>query len=112
MIAQAFAQGTSAGDGFASLLGQNSFIFPMILVFIIMWFLILRPQQRRAKEHQEMLKNVRRGDMIVTAGGIVGKVTKVPDDGDLEVEISDNTKVRVVRGMIAEVRSKSEPVKS
>jgi preprotein translocase subunit YajC len=112
VITQAFAQGTSAGGGLLDPNGPIGILFPFILIFIIMWFLILRPQQRRAKEHQEMLKNVRRGDLVVTSGGIVGKVTKVPDEGDLEVEIADNTKVRVVRGMISEVRSKSEPVKS
>ena len=62
---------------------------PLVLIFVIMWFLIIRPQQRRVKEHQEMLKNVRRGDTVVTSGGIVAKVTKVTDDGDLEVEIAD-----------------------
>jgi preprotein translocase subunit YajC len=77
-----------------------------------MWFLIIRPQQRRVREHAEMIKAVRRGDTVVTTGGIVGKVTKVVDDGELEIEISDNVRVRLVRGMIAEVRSKGEPVKA
>ena len=86
---------------------------PFILIFVIMWFLIIRPQQRRVKAHQEMIKNVRRGDLVVTSGGIIGKVTKVLEDSaDIEVEISDNVKVKVARAMIAEVRSKSEPVKA
>ena len=86
---------------------------PFILIFVIMWFLILRPQQRRVRAHQEMIKNVRRGDMVVTSGGIIGKVTKVLEDSaDVEVEIADNVKVKVARAMIAEVRSKSEPVKA
>ena len=86
---------------------------PFILIFVIMWFLIIRPQQRRVKAHQEMIKNVRRGDLVVTSGGIIGKVTKVLEDSaDIEVEIADNVKVKVARAMVAEVRSKSEPVKA
>ncbi len=86
---------------------------PFILIFVIMWFLIIRPQQRRVKAHQEMIKNVRRGDTIVTSGGIIGKVSKVLEDSaDIEVEIADNVKVKVARTMIAEVRSKTEPVKA
>jgi preprotein translocase subunit YajC len=86
---------------------------PFVLIFVIMWFLIIRPQQRRVRAHQEMIKNVRRGDMVVTSGGIIGKVTKVLEDSaDVEVEIADNVKVKVARAMIAEVRSKSEPVKA
>ena len=86
---------------------------PFVLIFVIMWFLILRPQQRRVRAHQEMIKNVRRGDMVITSGGIIGKVTKVLEDSaDVEVEIADNVKVKVARAMIAEVRSKSEPVKA
>ena len=86
---------------------------PFILIFVIMWFLIIRPQQRRVKTHQEMIKNVRRGDTIVTSGGIIGKVTKVTEDAaDVEVEIADGVKVKVARAMISDVRSKSEPVKA
>src|SRR3712207_1548804 len=76
------------------------------------WFLIIRPQQRRAREHQEIIKNVRRGDTIVSTGGIVGKVTKVTDDPEIEVEIADGVRVKLVRGMIAEVRTRGEPVKA
>ena len=86
---------------------------PFILIFVIMWFLIIRPQQRRVKTHQEMIKNVRRGDTIVTSGGIIGKVTRVTEDAaDIEVEIADGVKVKVARAMISDVRSKSEPVKA
>ncbi|MBF9196645.1 MULTISPECIES: preprotein translocase subunit YajC [Microvirga] len=86
---------------------------PFILIFVIMWFLIIRPQQRRVKTHQEMIKNVRRGDTVVTSGGIIGKVTKVTEDAaDIEVEIADGVKVKVARAMISDVRSKSEPVKA
>jgi preprotein translocase subunit YajC len=76
-----------------------------------MYFLILRPQQKRVKAHAEMVKNVRRGDTVVTSGGLVGKVTKVVDDDQIEVEISDNVRVRQMRSMVADVRAKGEPVK-
>jgi preprotein translocase subunit YajC len=86
---------------------------PFILIFVIMWFLIIRPQQRRVRAHQEMIKNVRRGDTVVTSGGIIGKVTKVVEDAaDVEVEIAEGVRVKVARAMISEVRSKSEPVKA
>lgn len=86
---------------------------PFILIFVIMYFLILRPQQRRARAHQEMVKNLRRGDTVITSGGLIGKVTKVVDDApEIEVEIAENIRVRIVRTMVTEVRSKSEPVKA
>ena len=87
-------------------------VLPFVLIFVIMYFLIIRPQQRRVREHQEMVKNVRRGDTVVTTGGIVGKVTKATDDPELEVEIADGVRVKLVRGMISEVRTRGEPVKS
>jgi preprotein translocase subunit YajC len=86
-------------------------MLPFVLIFAIMYFLLLRPQQKRAKQHQEMVKGVRRGDVVITNGGLVGKVTKVVDDDQIEVEITDGVRVRQVRSMVAEVRSKSEPVK-
>ncbi|MDJ1157125.1 preprotein translocase subunit YajC [Chelatococcus sp. SYSU_G07232] len=86
-------------------------LIPFVLIFVIMWFLIIRPQQKRVKSHQEMIKNVRRGDTIVTSGGLVGKVSKVIDDNELEVEIAEGVKVRLVRAMISDVRTKTEPVK-
>jgi preprotein translocase subunit YajC len=76
-----------------------------------MYFLILRPQQKRAKQHQEMVKNVRRGDSVVTSGGLMGKVTKVIDDDQIEVEIADGVRVRQIRQMVTDVRAKGEPVK-
>jgi len=85
---------------------------PFVLIFVIMWFLIIRPQQKRAREHQDLIKNVRRGDVIVSSGGIVGRVTKVTDDPEIEVEIADGVRVKLVRAMISEVRTKGEPVKS
>jgi preprotein translocase subunit YajC len=86
-------------------------IFPFVLIFAIMYFLILRPQQQRLKAQQEMLKNIRRGDTIVLGGGLIGKVTKVTEGNDeLEAEIATGVKVRVSRALISEVRVKGEPV--
>jgi preprotein translocase subunit YajC len=86
-------------------------LLPFLLIFVIMYFLILRPQQKRAKQHQEMVKNLRRGDNVITSGGLVGKVTKVVDDDQVEIEIADGVRVRQVKSMIADVRVKGEPVK-
>jgi preprotein translocase subunit YajC len=108
VITPAFAQATGAGGGTDMLLQ----LVPFLLIFVIMWFLIIRPQQKRAKTHQEMIKNVRRGDTVVTAGGMVAKVSKVIDDGEIEAEIADGVRVRLVKGMIQDVRTKGEPVKS
>jgi preprotein translocase subunit YajC len=109
LISPAFAQSAAPASGGMDMIVQ---IVPFILIFVIMYFLIIRPQQRKAKDHQEMLKNVRRGDQVVTNGGIIGKVVKAADDADLEVEIADGVRVKVARGMIADVRAKGEPVKS
>lgn len=84
---------------------------PLILIFVIMYFLLIRPQQKKVKEHQAMIAALRRGDEIVTQGGLIGKITKVKDETEVEVELSDGVKVRVVRPMIAQVRSKTEPAK-
>jgi preprotein translocase subunit YajC len=86
-------------------------LLPFVLIFVIMYFLILRPQQKRVKQHQEMVKNVRRGDTVVTSGGLIGKVTKVIDDEQIEIELADGVKVRQVRQMVSDVRAKGEPVK-
>ena len=86
-------------------------LFPFILIIIIFYFLMLRPQQRRAKQHQDMIKNLRRGDTVISSGGLVGKVTKVVDDDQIEVEIADGVRVRQVRSMISDVRAKGEPLK-
>jgi preprotein translocase subunit YajC len=80
-------------------------------MLVVFYFLIFRPQRQQMKKREEILKNIRRGDQIVLGGGIVGKVTKVVDDGELEAEIADGVRVRVVRANISEVRVKSEPVK-
>ena len=108
MITPAFAQGAAAAgtpDVFMQLL-------PFVFVLIIMYFLLIRPQQKRANAHQEKIKNLRRGDVVVLNSGMIGKITKVIDDGEIEVEIADGVKVRVVRSMIVETRTKSEPAAS
>lgn len=109
--APAFAQ-TAVGGGPAFI--QNlppAFVqlFPFILIIVVMYVLVIRPQSRRAKEHRQMISALRRGDTVVTGGGLIGKVTRVSDDEAL-VELADNVRVRVVRSTITEVRSKTEPV--
>ncbi|SLN16183.1 preprotein translocase subunit YajC [Roseovarius gaetbuli] len=82
---------------------------PLILIFAIMYFLLIRPQQKKLKEHKAMVDALRRGDQVVTQGGLIGKVHKVKDDNEVEVELSEGVKVRVVRSTIAQVLSKTEP---
>jgi len=87
-------------------------IIPLLLIFGIMYFLLIRPQQQKLKEHQAMVAALRRGDQVVTQGGIVGKVTKVKDEeGEIEVEISKGVNVKIVRSTIAQVLNKTEPAK-
>ena len=100
----AFAQSAGAGAGAA----LSSFV-PLVLVFGIMYFLLIRPQQKKMKEHKAMIEALRRGDQVVTQGGIIGKVTKVQDDGMVEVEIADGVKVKVLRHTISTVLNKTEP---
>ena len=103
----AFAQSSNA----AAPMGLVDFL-PFLLIIVIMYFLIFRPQQKRQKEHQTMLKGLRRGDVVVTGGGIVGKVVKVPGEGDeIQVEIADNVRVKVLRGTISQVVNRTEPSK-
>ncbi|CAM5610071.1 Sec translocon accessory complex subunit YajC [Mycolicibacterium aubagnense] len=85
-------------------------IFPFILIFVIMYFLIIRPQRAQMKKRGEMLAAIRRGDTVVTGGGFVGKVTKVVDDNELEVDLGNGLKVTALRSTIADVRVKGEPV--
>ena len=104
LITPAFAQAGGAG-GSDMLLS----LMPFILIFVIMYFLILRPQQKRVKSHQDMVKGLRRGDTVVTSGGLIGKITKVVDDNEVEVQVADDIRIRQVRQMITEVRAKGEP---
>ena len=84
-------------------------VIPLILILIIMYFFLIRPQQQKVKQHQAMVASLRRGDEVVTQGGLIGKITKVKDDDEVEVELASGVKVRVVRPTIAQVRSKTEP---
>lgn len=106
-VTPAYAQSALGGGGTEILMS----ILPFLLIFVIMYFLIIRPQRTQMKKRTEMLANVRRGDQVVTGGGMIAKVTKVIDDSELEVEISDGVKVRLVRSLIADVRVKGEPAK-
>ncbi|MCH9765814.1 MAG: preprotein translocase subunit YajC [Alphaproteobacteria bacterium] len=106
-ILPAYAQG-GAGGGDA----LGGFLIPMLLMVVIFYFLLIRPQQQRAKEHREMVAKVRRGDTVVTSGGMIGRVTKALDNSDeIEVELADSLKVRILRSTLLDIRSKNEPVK-
>jgi len=104
-ITPAFAQAAAPAAG-GGLLVQ---LLPFILIFAIIYFLILRPQQKRAKAHREMVAALRRGDAIVTSGGIIGKVAKVIDDTEISVEVAEGIKIKVLRSSVTDVRSKGEP---
>ena len=105
MITPAFAQAAGTPGG-GEMFMQ---LMPFALVLIIMYFLLIRPQQRRVKAHQEMVKNLRRGDVVILNSGMIAKVSKVIDDNEIEAEIADNVRVRVIRAMVAELKSKTEP---
>ncbi|ABF63728.1 preprotein translocase subunit YajC [Ruegeria sp. TM1040] len=89
--------------------GAIAQFIPLILIFAIMYFLLIRPQQKKMKQHQNMVEALRRGDQVVTQGGVIGKVSKVKEDGELEIEIAEGVKVRVVKSTIAQVLNKTEP---
>ncbi|WP_112323265.1 preprotein translocase subunit YajC [Oceanibium sediminis] len=104
----AYAQAAGGGAG----AGLAGFI-PIILIFGIMYFLMIRPQQKKMKQHAAMVAALRRGDQVVTQGGLIGKVTKVKDDAnEVEVELAPDVKVRVVRATIAQVMNKTEPAEA
>ena len=107
LISSAYAQAAGAAPG--GLDSQLMSFLPLILIFVVFYFLLIRPQQKRMKQHKEMLGSVRRGDRVVTNGGIVGLVTKVINQDELQVEIADNVRVKVMRSMIASVVAKTEP---
>ena len=109
MFTPAFAQAAgSASGGAGDMLIQFA---PFAIILVIMYFLIMRPQQKRARDHAELIKNVRRGDTIVMTGRPHRQGRRVIDDAEVEIEIAPNVKVRVARSMISEVRAKGEPVK-
>ncbi len=107
LISEAWAQGAGGAGG-----GDIfSMMFPLVLIFAVFYFLLIRPQQKKMKEHREMLTAVRRGDKVVTGGGIIGTVAKVVSDDELQVEIAEGVKVKISRSTLASVMSKTEPVK-
>ena len=110
-VTPAYAQAAAPSPAIDFLTGPNGIIIPMLLVLVIMYFLVIRPQRQQQKKHQETLPSLRRGDTVVTSGGIIGKVSKVPTDNEVEIEIAENVRVRVVRSTITDVRAKGEPVK-
>ena len=107
-ITPAYAQAAGA-PGCGDFVGM---ILPLVLIMAVFYFLLIRPQQRKMKEHQEMLKKVGQGRYGHHPGGLIGKVVKVVDDSELQVEIGENVKVRVLRSGIADVRARGEPVKT
>ena len=102
LISPAFAQD---GGG----LGGIEPLIPLVLIFVVFYFLLIRPQQKKAKAHREMIAGLRRGDRVVTSGGIVGQVQRVMGDTELSVEIAEGVRVRVMRSMVAELVAKPEP---
>jgi len=106
-ITPAYAQ--AAGGGIGDFAGM---ILPLVMIMVVFWFLLIRPQQRKMKEHQALLSKIARGDTVITNGGLIGKVVKVIDDNELQVEVGENVKVRILRSGISDVRAKGEPVKA
>ncbi len=102
-ISEAYAQ-AAGGDG-GGLVG----LLPFVLIFVVFYFLLIRPQQKRAKEHKAMVEALKRGDKVITSGGIVAKVSKIIDDNEVEVEIASDVKVRVIRSTITQVQGKPAP---
>ena len=110
-VTNAFAQDAAAPAAASTSGNLLVTLVPFLLIFVIMYFLLIRPQQQKMRAHQALIKAVRRGDTVVTSGGIIGKISKVVDDNEVELEVVDKTKLRIVRSAIAEVRAKGEPVK-
>lgn len=108
LVTEAHAQAAGGSAGGGDLLIQ---FLPFVLIFVIMYFLIIRPQRQKAQRHRDMVANLRRGDTVVTSGGLIGKVAKVVDENEMQIEIAEGVKVRANRHMVAEVRAKGEPVK-
>ncbi|WP_374634473.1 preprotein translocase subunit YajC [Paracoccus sp. (in: a-proteobacteria)] len=104
-VTPAYAQAAAPAGGVASL---GSFL-PLVLIFVIMYFLMIRPQQKRMKEHRAMVEALKKGDEVVTQGGLVGKITAVRD-GELEVEIAAGVKVRVIRSTVTGLVNRTQPV--
>lgn len=107
LISPAFAQATGEGQPF-----DPGFLVMIGLLFVIMYVFMFRPQQKRAKQHREMISAVRRGDTVVTQGGLIGKISKVVGDDEVMVEIAEGVRVRIVKTTLTDVRGKTEPVSS
>jgi preprotein translocase subunit YajC len=103
-LVMAQAAPAAGGGGFDLIMT----VAPILMVLPIWYFLVIKPQQAKVQEHKDRISSVKRGDTVVTSGGIIGKVIRVVDDNELQVEISDGVRVRLVRQMISEVRSRSE----
>ena len=101
LISPAYAQSLGGSGALESLL-------PLVLIFVVFYFLLIRPQQKKQKQHREMLQALRRGDRVVTAGGIIGQITKVNSETELTLEIAENVRVKVARGMISDILAKTE----
>lgn len=104
LISPAYAQAAGGGDAFGMFI-------PLILIFVVFYFLMIRPQQKKQKEHREMIGALRRGDRIVTNGGLIGSISRVANDNELILEVANGVKVRVLRSMVAELLSKPQPVR-
>ena len=105
-ISQAWAQGAGGGDG-----GFLVQLFPLVLIFVVFYFLLIRPQQAKVRAQREMLAGVKRGDRVVTGGGIIGLVTKVISDNELQVELAEGVRVRIVKQTITDIVTRGESVR-
>ena len=108
-ISQAFAQAADAAPAGIAGLGGIAQFAPLVLIFVVFYFLLIRPQQKKMKAHREMVTQLKRGDRVVTSGGIVGTVSKVVSDTEVQVEIAENVRVRVIRSSISDIVAKTEP---
>jgi preprotein translocase subunit YajC len=105
LISEAWAQGGAGGSDFLVQL------FPLILIFVVFYFLLIRPQQSKARAHREMLAGVKRGDRVVTGGGIIGLVTKVISDNEIQVELAEGVRVRIIKGTVTDIVARGESVR-
>lgn len=103
LISPAYAQAAGAPGGFDIMT-----LLPLVLIFVVFYFLLIRPQQKKVKEHREMLDKLRRGDRVVTNGGIIGKIMKVVNENELDLEIAEGVRIKVMRGMISSLYARTE----
>ena len=107
LVSPAYAQAAGGASGF-----DISFFLPLVLIFVVFYFLLIRPQQKKVKEHRAMVAALRRGDKVVTSGGIIGTISRVVDENEVLLELAENVRVRVLRSSVSEVMTKPEPAKS